>query len=260
MTFRHAVGWLRSMLFTDVLIYVETAVMGSISLAGSLFDPHGRFQHRCAQTWSRMILFTSRIKVSVRGLENVQPGLTCIYCANHASFLDIPVIFGKVPIEFRILAKKGLFSVPFLGWHLRRSGHLPVDRSSARAAMRSFEQAARQLRGGVSIFFFPEGGRTDDGTLKPFKSGPFLLAIKAGVPIVPVALKGTREVLPMGSMYIRPGRVEVTVGKPIPTADFTLRDADRLTQAVHDEIARCLRPEDHRGDTEYAENPMKAES
>jgi 1-acyl-sn-glycerol-3-phosphate acyltransferase len=251
-------GWLRSMLFTDVLIYLETAVMGTISLAGSLFDRHGHFQHRCAQIWSRMILVTSRVKVQVRGLENIDPRATCIYCANHLSFMDIPVIFSKIPVEFRILAKKGLFSIPFLGWHLRRSGHLEVDRSSPRGALRSFEQAARQLRQGASIFFFPEGGRSDDGTLKPFRPGPFLLAIKAGVPIVPVAVKGTREVLPMGSMYIRPGAVELTVGKPVATAGLSLRDADRLTAAVYDQIAGFLLGPDHRRDAEVAEKSPTA--
>ncbi len=243
MSLRYALGWFRSMFFTDVLIYIETAVMGTVSLTGSLFDPHGHFQHRCAQIWSRMILWSSRIQVRVHGLENLDPGLTCIYCANHVSFMDIPVIFGKIPIEFRILAKRGLFSIPFLGWHLRRSGHLPVDRSNPRAAMRSFEQAARRLRSGSSIFFFPEGGRSDDGVLKPFKPGPFLLAIKAGMPIVPVALKGTREVLPTGSMYIRPGTVDITIGKPIPTRDLSLRDSDRLTAMVYDTIAQALQPQ-----------------
>ncbi|MCX6616068.1 MAG: 1-acylglycerol-3-phosphate O-acyltransferase [Acidobacteria bacterium] len=255
---RYALGWLRSMLFTDVLIYLETAVMGTISLAGSLFDPHGRFQHRCARIWSGMILVTSRVKVRVHGLENIDPRATYIYCANHQSLMDIPVIFSRIPAEFRILAKKGLFSVPFLGWHLRRSGHLEVDRSSPRGALRSFEQAARQLRQGASIFFFPEGGRSDDGTLKPFRPGPFLLAIKVGVPIVPVAVKGTRQVLPMGSMYIRPGAVELMVGKPVATAGLSLRHADRLTAAVHNQIAGFLSGQDHRRDAEVAEKSPTA--
>jgi 1-acyl-sn-glycerol-3-phosphate acyltransferase len=121
-----------------------------------------------------------------------------------------------------------------------------VDRSSPRGALRSFEQAARQLRQGASIFFFPEGGRSDDGTLKPFRPGPFLLAIKVGVPIVPVAVRGTRQVLPMGSMYIRPGAVELMVGKPVATAGLSLRHADRLTAAVHDQIAGFLGVEPQR--------------
>jgi 1-acyl-sn-glycerol-3-phosphate acyltransferase len=236
------------MFITDVLIYIETIVMGTISLAGSLFDPHGHFQHRCARIWSRMILSSSRVKVSVRGLENIEPGRTYVYCANHLSLMDIPVIFGRIPAEFRILAKKGLFSVPFMGWHLRRSGHLSVDRSNARAAMRSFDEAVRKLRSGSSVFFFPEGGRSDDGTLKPFKSGPFLLAIKAGLPIVPVAVQGTREVLLTGSMYIHPGRVQLAVGKPIPTGGLTVKDVDWLTRKVHTDIAVQLacEPQGHK--------------
>lgn len=240
MTLRHALGWLRSMLFTDVLIYLETAVMGTISLAGSLFDSHGHFQHRCARIWSRMILFSSRISVAVSGLENIESGRAYVFCANHLSLMDIPVLFGKIPVEFRILAKKGLFSVPFLGWHLRRSGHLAVDRSNPRSALRSFEQAGRRIHAGVSLVFFPEGGRSKDGALQPFKHGPFLLAIKAKAPIIPVAIHGTREVLRIGSMYIHPGRVQVTVGKPISSQGMSVKDVDRLAEAVRLEIARYL--------------------
>ncbi len=235
----HALGWLRSMLFTDLLIYLYTIVLGTISLAGSLFDPRGRFQHRCAQVWSRMILATSRISVKLVGWENIEPGRAYIFCANHLSLIDTPVVFS-LPMEFRILAKKGLFQIPFLGWHLRRSGHLPVARDSPRAALRSFEQAARKIREGTSLFFFPEGGRSEDGRLQPFKTGPFLLAIKAGVPVVPMALRGTREILPIGSMYIRAGRVEVEVARPISTEGMTLKDVDRLAAEVREQVARCL--------------------
>lgn len=237
---RHALGWLRSVLFTDPLICLYTIVMGTISVAGSLFDPDGRFQHRCAQIWSRMILATSRVSVRVLGWENIEAGRAYIFCANHLSLIDTPVIFGKLPVGFRILAKKGLFRIPFLGWHLRRSGHLPVDRENPRAAMRSFEQAAQKIGAGTSLFFFPEGGRSRDGRLLPFKSGPFLLAIKAGAPVVPVAIRGTREVLPIGSIYIRPGQVEVRVGKPIPTAGMTLKDVERLSAEVWEQVARSL--------------------
>ncbi len=237
---RHALGWLRSALFTDPLICLYTIVMGTISVAGSLFDPEGRFQHRCAQIWSRMILATSRVSVRVEGWENIEAGRAYIFCANHLSLIDTPVVFGKLPIEFRILAKKSLFRIPFLGWHLRRSGHFPVDRENPRAAMRSLEQAAQKMRSGASLFFFPEGGRSRDGRLLPFKAGPFLLAIKAGVPVVPVAIRGTREVLPIGSIYIRPGPVEMSVGKPIPTTGMTLKDVDRLAAEVREQVARCL--------------------
>ncbi len=236
---RFILGWLRSILLTDNLIYLYTIVLGTISLAGSLFDLQGRFQHRVARAWARLILFTSRVQVQVHGRENLDPQQAFVYCANHLSFMDTPVLFS-LPIEFRILAKKTLFSVPFLGWHLRRSGHLAVDRADARASLRSFEQAVQKIRGGTSLFFFPEAGRSQDGRLQPFKSGPFLLAIKAGVPVVPVAVWGTREILPISSVYVRPGRVKLTVSRPIPTAGMTLKDVERLATAVRDEIARHL--------------------
>ena len=237
---RNGVGWLWSVLVTDPLICLYTIVMGTISVAGSLLDPRGIFQHRCAQIWSRMILATSRVAVRVRGWENIEPGRAYIFCANHLSLIDTPVIFGKLPIQFTILAKKSLFRIPFMGWHLRRSGHLPVDYENPRAAMRSFEQAAQKLRAGASLFFFPEGGRSRDARLRPFRAGPFLLAIKAGVPVVPVVILGTREVLPIGSINIRPGQVEVVVKQPIPTAGATRKDADRLAAEVREQIACSL--------------------
>ncbi len=237
---RNALGWLRSVLVTNPLICLYTIVMGTISVASSLVDPRGAFQHRCAQIWSRMILATGRVRVRVRGWENVEPGHAYIFCANHMSLIDTPVIFGKLPVQFTILAKKSLFRIPFMGWHLRRSGHLPVDYENPRAARRSFEQAAQKLRTGSSLFFFPEGGRSRDLRLRPFRAGPFLLAIKAGVPVVPVVILGTREVLPIGSINIRPGQVEVVVKQPIPTAGTTRKDADRLATEVREQIARSL--------------------
>ena len=254
---RKAVGWLRSVLVTNPLICLYTIVMGTISLAGSLVDPKGSFQHRCAQVWSRMILVTSRVAVRMQGWENVEPGRPYIFCANHLSLIDTPVIFGKLPVQFRILAKRGLFRIPFLGWHLRRSGHLPVDRNNPRAARRSFERAAQKIRDGNSLFIFAEGGRSRDGRLQPFKAGPFLLAIKAGAPVVPVAILGTREVLPIGSICIRPGQVEVVVKKPISTAGMTRKDADRLANEVGEQIARCL-PEEGLDAASHHLSPVSA--
>lgn len=237
---RYLLGWVRSFFITDPLIYLYTVVMGTVSLAGSLFDRHGNFQHRVARLWARMILVTGRASVRVEGLENIESGRAYIFCANHLSLIDTALVFGKLPVQFRIFAKKSLFKIPFLGWHLRRSGHMPVDVRNVRASLHSFEQAAQRVREGFSVFFFPEGGRSADGRLKAFKPGPFLLAIKAGVPVVPVAISGTREILPIGSLYIRPGTARLVIGKPIPTEGMTKKDLDRLTMMVRAEIARFL--------------------
>ncbi len=144
---RYYVSYLRSLLFTDMLIYVYTVVCGTASLAGSLFDPRGRWQHACARRWSWLILKTSRIRVKVEGLEHVDPNRTTIYCANHPSAMDIPILLLTLPVQFRFLAKRPLFHIPFLGWHLRRSGHIPVDRERPREALESLDQAAKKIQG-----------------------------------------------------------------------------------------------------------------
>src|SRR5437667_7036559 len=150
--------------------------MGAVCLGGSVFDSSGKFQHACARAWSRMILATSFVRVEVRGLENFDRDRPHIFCSNHLSLMDTPVMFGFLPVQFRIMAKEGLFRLPFLGWHMRRSGYLPVDRKSASGARRSFDLAARRVRAGSSMVFFPEGTRSRDGQMGEFKHGAALLA------------------------------------------------------------------------------------
>src|SRR6266700_1752164 len=142
---RYYLSYLRSLVFTNPLIYLYTAVCGSFSVCGSLFDSRGRWQHKCACTWSWLILKTSGIRVRVDGLENVNPNETRIYCANHSSAMDIPILFVNLPVQFRFLAKRSLFHLPFLGWHLRRSGHIAVDRGRAREGGRVLTRRRRKF-------------------------------------------------------------------------------------------------------------------
>ncbi|MGZ4817786.1 MAG: lysophospholipid acyltransferase family protein, partial [Terriglobales bacterium] len=150
--------------------------------------------------------------------------------------LDIPLLYEHLPFQFRIMAKKELFRYPFMGWHLRRSGQIPVDASSAAASMRSLMKAVRSLQAGMPLVVFPEGGRSPNGQIQPFMSGAFYIAIKAGVDVVPMALVGTYEVLPMNSFHIRPGPMELVVGDPISTAEYGLRDMDTLAARVQKAI------------------------
>ena len=233
-------AFLRSLFFTDPLIYLYTIVMGIISMLGSVWDSSGRFQHGCARIWARMILGTGRIRVEVRGLENFEPERTYIFCSNHLSLMDTPVVFGYLPVQFRVMAKKGLFQLPFLGWHLRRSGHLAVDRKNPKEAIHSFELAAQRVRDGTSMVFFPEGTRSRNGVLHEFKHGAFLLAIKAGVPIVPMAIRGTRECLLPDTLVVRAGLATLTIGQPIPTEGMTHRDAGRLAALAQKWIGETL--------------------
>ncbi len=235
--FLNFLSYLRSLLFTDLLIYFYTAVCGTASLCGSAFDAEGRWQHGCARFWSRLILMTSGIQVRVEGAENIFPGQTYVFCANHPSAMDIPILFVSLPAQFRFLAKRSLFRLPFLGWHLRRSGHIPVDRGRAGAAAKGFEQAAQRIREGRSVVMFPEGSRSRVPGMLPFKDGSFYLAVLSGIPIVPVTLNGSREVLKPDSLHVRRGHVEVIIHPAISTAGLAANNVSALSLRVRQQIA-----------------------
>jgi 1-acyl-sn-glycerol-3-phosphate acyltransferase len=238
---RETLSYLRSVLVTNNLIYLYTAVMGTLSLTGSLFDSRGRWQHWCARTWSKMILATSGIRVSVEGLEHAGDGRPTILCVNHQSSMDIPVLLAHLPFQFRFVAKRSLFNYPFMGWHMRRSGYIAVGRDHPGQARKSVEEAAQRIRQGYPVVIFPEGGRSRDGNFLPFKPGAFHLAILAGVPITPVTLVGTMAVLRPDSVHIRPGKVEMIIHPQIPTAGLTKEDGAALAERVRNQMLSRFR-------------------
>jgi len=230
--FKFALSWLRSIFLFDPLIYIYTVVLGILSLLSSFFDRDGGLQHGFARLWSWLILHTILCPVKITGLETLDRSQPHVFAANHISALDIPLLYEYLPFQFRIMAKKELFRYPFMGWHLRRSGQIAVDQASAAASMRSLMKGVRSLRAGMPLVVFPEGGRSPNGQIMPFMSGAFYIAIKAGVEVVPMAIVGTYEVLPMNSFHIRPGAMELVVGDPISTAGYGLRDMDVLAALV----------------------------
>jgi len=231
---------LRSALFSVPLIIFATIVMGTISLMVSFFDSNGNSLHHLARIWGKILLAVSFIRVRGEGLEKLDPRANYVFVSNHGSYLDIPAILSQVRHQFRFFAKKGLYRIPFLGTHLRRAGHMPVDRSSARASLKTMSDGAKIVaERHISMLLFPEGGRTAKG-LRPFKEGAAYIAIKAGVPVVPMAVVGMRNLLPMGSGYIRSGRVVVRIGDPIPTAGLKLSDRESLNQHLYAEVSRLL--------------------
>jgi len=224
-------------LITDPLIIVATMVYWSASQVASLFDATGRKQAGIASAWARVLLRISRVKVKVEGLEKISSGRSYVFVSNHLSYMDTPVFLANIPVQFRFLAKRGLFQIPFLGWHLKRAGHIPVPRGDARAAVKTMNMAAQFVRErGVSLLIFPEGGRSRDGSLGDFKEGAAYIAIQAGVPLVPVALNGTRAILPFGSGHIKKGNVTMRLGDPIPTGQASPRDRVRLTAELRHQI------------------------
>src|SRR5689334_6310162 len=174
-----------------------------------------------------MILWTVGVKVQVEGLEKIDTTKAQVYVVNHLSALDIPVLYANLPFQFRILAKKELFRYPFMGWHLRRSGQIPVVLESPKASVRSLNLAVAAVRSGKSLVIFPEGGRSPDGQLKSFMGGAFYAGVKAQVDIVPIALVGTFEILKMNTWHIQPGPVKMLVGDPIHTTGMSPRDIEK---------------------------------
>ena len=232
---------LRSLLITDPLIVLATMVYGTASLLVSFFDPSRRRQNAAERAWARALLAITGVKVKVEGLDKIARDGSYVFVSNHLSYMDTPVALASIPVRFRFLAKRGLFQIPFLGWHLGRAGHIRVPREDARAAVKTMALAAQVIREeGISLLIFPEGGRSHTGELAPFQEGAAYIAVRAGVPLVPIALQGTREILPFGSGHVRSGLVTMRVGDPIPTDQVQLRDRGRITAQLRDRIASML--------------------
>jgi 1-acyl-sn-glycerol-3-phosphate acyltransferase len=232
-----SLGHLRSLLFTDPLIVLVTIAFGTVSFIISVFDATGRRSNQLEGPWGRWLLRVARVRLKVHGLEKIDPGQSYVFVANHRSYMDIPAILATIPVEFRFYAKKGLFLIPFMGTHLKRAGHLPVVRGDARESVRSMTLGARLIQESkISMLLFPEGGRSIAG-MREFKEGAAYIAIKAGVPIVPLGLVGTRDVLPVGSNYVRGGPVVLNIGDPIPTSGLKLHDRAQLTEIVARQVA-----------------------
>ena len=216
--------WWRTVFFLIPAVALYTIVLGTISLLSTLFDRSGDFGHRCARAWSRLILGTTGVRVRVSGLEHLDPSRSYVFAANHQSIYDIPIVFTSLPFQLRIVAKESLGRIPFLGWHLQRTGHLLVDRSRPGAGI--VKKMARLVGEHHSLIVFPEGTRSVDGYVARFKGGPFALAVDARLPVVPITIEGSRHVMPKGRLMVCPGEVTLTVHPPIETASAG-RDAVR---------------------------------
>jgi 1-acyl-sn-glycerol-3-phosphate acyltransferase len=233
------VRW-RSNFIKAPLFFLVTGFFGTLALVVSVFARTGRTQHRIARIWARACVWISGARLEVRGAENLRKHSVAVYAANHTSYMDTPVIFATLPFQFRILAKKELWTMPFIGWYLARSGQIPVDSVSPGETLKSLGAGVKALRSGMPLFVFPEGSRTPNGELRPFLSGAAFLAIRAQAPLVPIALKGIYDLLPMHSKHFYPCEMLLTVGEPIETKGMTVRQTEELNERLRDSIAKML--------------------
>jgi len=231
---------LRTIFFLIPSIAVYTIVLGVASITSSFFDRKGHFAHGCARLWSRLILATTGVKVTVEGLDRIVPGKTYVFVANHQSIYDIPVLFWSIPFQLRIIAKESLGRFPMLGPHLKRTGHMLVDRSRPdKAGILGW--ASRLTSNGLSLIVFPEGTRSGTGMMGKFKGGSILLAMQAGLPIVPISVVGSRHVMKKGELTTKPGHVTLIVHDPIET-EASVEPTPAQIRALADRVREVIRP------------------
>lgn len=227
--------WLRTVFLFLPAITLYTIVLGSVSLASTLFDRSGNLGHRCARAWSWLILRTSGVRVRVEGADRLDRSRSYVFAANHQSIFDIPIVFASLPFQLRIIAKESLGTIPFMGWHLRRAGHLLVDRSNPGAGV--VKKMAGLLAGGQSLIVFPEGTRSRDGVVGPFKGGSFVIALQSSLPVVPITIAGSRHVMLKGQVTVHPGEVTLTVHEPIETASIPRNAVREFADTVRATVA-----------------------
>lgn len=219
-------------LIVYIWVVLATVVFGSLAIVLSLLLPSSDPVHLVARAWARSILIVSGIRVDVRGVAEIDPGRSYVYMCNHLSNFDIPVLLAHLPVQFRWLAKAELFRIPLFGRAMRGAGYISIDRFNRDSAFASINEAAARIQQGVSVMIFPEGTRSRDGCLQPFKKGGFVLAVDSGVPIVPLIMLGTQTIMSKGSRLVHPNPVELVIRPPIETGDYSRETKEQLMAEV----------------------------
>lgn len=232
--------WVRTG-WVSINVVFATFIFGTLTLLMSIWDRRKRFQGRWNMAWSRWILWSTGLPITFRGRENLVRGQQYIYIGNHSSALDIPLVLAILPGAVAFLAKVELFSIPYFGWIMRAMGSIPVNRSNLAEARKFVDRAVEALHTkGISLILYPEGTRTRDGHLLPFKKGGFRLAIRSRLPVVPVAVQGAFQATPPGALSLTPTPIRVTIGLPIPTDHITEKECDALLQQTREQIQTLL--------------------
>ncbi len=219
-------------------IVVDTLVLGSLVMITYLFDRSGRTGHGVARLWAKVIVWASGVKVKFEGLEHVRGEGPYLFMSNHQGAYDIFALEGHLPFHFKWLAKKELFYIPVLGWAMAAAGYISIDREGTRKTVEAMNEAARKIQEGMSVVVFPEGSRSPDGSIQPFKKGGFTLAIKSKVPIIPMSITGSREIMPKGKLAASPGEIRIRIDHPIETQNYSLKDRKILMEKVRQTISK----------------------
>jgi 1-acyl-sn-glycerol-3-phosphate acyltransferase len=221
----------------NLYLVLGSLLFGTLAILVSWIPPRGNMVFLVARLWSNALLKASCLRVRVTHEVDLDPRSSYVFLANHQSLFDIPVLLGTVPCQVRMMAKRSLFRIPIFGWSLAAGGFIPIDRGDRSTATQSFAKALARIRDGVSILLFPEGTRAKTDVLLPFQRGGFLIAMKTGLPIVPVGIRGTRAVQHKGNWAIRPGPIEVRYGTPIDIKAYGIRRKKELIAEVRARVA-----------------------
>ena len=225
-------------IFVWSCIVVATLLLGFLTLVTYPFDRRGKVIHRYARLWGKAALLANRVKVRVDGLEELNGKGPYIFMSNHQGSYDIFALLAHLPFQFKWLAKKELFSIPFFGWTMAAAGYISIDREGTRQTVKAMNEAAEKIREGMSVVIFPEGSRSPDGSIQPFKKGGFTLAIKSGVPIVPIAIAGSRDIMPKDKLTTASGEIRIRMSPPIEIKDYSLKDRKSLMEKVSKTISK----------------------
>ena len=251
-------------IFRAVLAYLTIPPLTAAVCLSAIADVHWFRKSKAKaqvfpRTWGRLLCRIANIRVRVEGRENLDPSKPYIFVGNHASMADIMSFSGYISHDYRWIAKKELFAIPIFGSGMRAVDFISIDRSRGREAVKSLNAAAKRIAGGASVILFPEGTRSTDGHLQPFKTGAIVLALKAGVDVVPVGFNGTHQVLPKGKLLSRGGDVVLRIGRPVSTKDFKAKDKQMLAGILHQKVAELL-DECHLPQPEPQTDPAEVEA
>ncbi len=225
-------------IFVWSCVVVATLALGVIAFITYPFDRKGKVGHYYARLWGKTALLANRVKVKVEGTEHLNGKGPYIFMSNHQSYYDVFTLLGHLPYQFKWLVKKELFSIPFLGWTMAAVGYISIDRGGNRDTVEAMNEAARKIRDGMSVTIFPEGSRSPDGSIQPFKKGGFTLAIKSKVPIVPIAIDGSGGIMPKEKFTVNSGEIRMRLDRPIETGSYSLKDREVLMKKVRETICK----------------------